>query len=62
MTEKKAFNFKPAIGFIFITLLALMNIVMGIVFFKESWLGAVFAWVLAAIMLLMMFKLARQKR
>ena len=62
MSEKKTFNFKPAIGFIYIGFLALMNIILGIVFFKESWLGAVFAFIVAAVMLLMMFRLAKQKR
>jgi membrane associated rhomboid family serine protease len=62
MTEKKALNFKPAIGFIFVAFLAIMNIILGIVFFKESWLGAVFAFIVAAVMLLMMYRLAKQKR
>ncbi len=60
--EEKKLNFKPIIGFIFVTVLAIINIVFGIVFLKENWLAASFAFLVAIVMMLMLYRLAKEKR
>ncbi len=55
-------NFKPIIGFIFVTVLAIVNIVFGFVFLKENWLAASFAFLVAIVMMLMLYRLAKEKR
>ena len=60
--EEKKMNFKPVIGFIAVTILAIVNIIFGFVFLKENWLAASFAFLVAIVMMLMLFRLAKEKR